>query len=79
MVDAARRVIVDDRGPGVPDEHKNRIFERFWRAERRQPGGMGIGLALVRRVALLHGGDVRVEDRPGGGARFVLTFAPSIP
>jgi signal transduction histidine kinase len=79
VVDAARRVIVDDRGPGVPDEHKNRIFERFWRAERRQPGGMGIGLALVRRVALLHGGDVRVEDRPGGGARFVLTFAPSIP
>ncbi len=37
----------------------------------------GIGLVLVRRIALLHGGDVRVEDRPGGGARFVVTLGPA--
>jgi signal transduction histidine kinase len=76
-VDPQRKVIVDDRGPGVPDQQKALIFDRLWRAERRQPGGLGIGLALVRRIALMHGGDVQVEDRPGGGARFVLTLAPA--
>lgn len=76
-VDPQRKVIVDDRGPGVADQHKTLIFDRLWRAERRQPGGLGIGLALVRRIALMHGGDIQVEDRPGGGARFILTLAPA--
>jgi signal transduction histidine kinase len=75
-VDKHPRIVVEDRGPGVPDAQKERIFERFWRADRRAGGGAGIGLALVRRIAQLHAGDVHVEDRPGGGARFVLTLAP---
>ncbi len=73
-VDAGRKIVVEDRGPGVPDGHKQLIFERFWRADGRRAPGNGIGLALVRRIAFLHGGDVRVEDRPGGGARFVMTL-----
>ena len=68
-------VCIDDQGPGVPDAQKDRIFERFWRASALGTGA-GIGLALVRRVARLHGGDARVEDVPSGGARFILTFAP---
>ena len=76
-VDAERNVIVDDLGPGGPEPQKNLIFERVWRADRRRGEGMGLGLALVRRVALLHGGDVHVEDRPGGGARFVLALGPA--
>jgi len=74
-VGAAGEVAIDDRGPGVPDQHKELIFDRFWRADRSRAGA-GIGLALVRRVARLHGGDARVEDRPGGGARFILSFVP---
>lgn len=66
------QVQVDDTGSGVADADKDRIFDRFWRADRRGAGGAGIGLALVRRIAQLHDGDVRVLDRPGGGARFVL-------
>src|SRR5208283_4512391 len=66
-------VAVEDRGPGIPDRHKEAIFTRFWRADPRR-GGVGIGLALVRRIVELHGGDVRVEGRAGGGARFVLAF-----
>jgi len=58
----------------VSDEHKELVFNRFWRADRRRLEGAGIGLALVRRIAELHGAAVRVEDRPGGGARFVLQF-----
>jgi signal transduction histidine kinase len=61
----------------VPDAQKELIFERFWRADGRRAPGNGIGLALVRRIAFLHGGDVRVEDRPGGGARFVVTLGPA--
>lgn len=78
-VDAAAQVIVADRGPGIRDEHKELVFNRFWRANRRQADGAGIGLALVRRVAELHGGGVRIEDRRGGGTRFILRFAPAAP
>jgi len=71
------RVLVEDRGPGIPDAQKEKVFDRFWRADRNRPGSTGIGLALVRRIAQLHGGRAHVEDRPGGGARFVLTLEPS--
>jgi signal transduction histidine kinase len=60
----------------VPEAHRERIFEPFFRlpghAERE--GGVGLGLALVRQIAQRHGGDVRCEPRPGGGSRFVLTL-----
>jgi signal transduction histidine kinase len=69
-------VTIDDCGPGVPDKQKELIFQRFWRAGS-QPTGSGIGLALVKRIVGLHGGDAWVEDRPGyRGARFILQFAP---
>ncbi|MBS0518179.1 MAG: HAMP domain-containing histidine kinase [Proteobacteria bacterium] len=76
-VDAEHRIIIEDRGVGVPDAEKELIFQRFWRADNWPRPGNGIGLALVRRIALLHGGDVHVEDRPGGGARFVLAISPA--
>ena len=72
-------IVVEDRGPGVPDHQKKLIFDRFWHASSHEGGGTGIGLALVRRIALLHGGDVQVRDRPGGGACFVLTLKPPRP
>ncbi|NCT99422.1 MAG: HAMP domain-containing protein [Comamonadaceae bacterium] len=67
---------VDDHGPGVPPELRERIFEPFYRlpgASERE-GGVGLGLALVRTIVERHGGAVRCEDRPGGGARFVVTL-----
>jgi signal transduction histidine kinase len=68
--------VVDDEGPGVLPAERERIFERFARgsgARRRgSGGGSGLGLALVREHVEVHGGVVRVEDRPGGGARFVV-------
>ncbi len=71
-VEPAGRIIVADEGPGVPDAQKAAVFQRLWRGDRKRRDGAGIGLALVRRFAQLHGGDVWVEDRPGGGARFVV-------
>jgi two-component system, OmpR family, sensor histidine kinase MtrB len=78
------RVLVDDAGPGVPEEDRTRIFERFTRgssvAGSRGAGvGSGLGLALVREHVRLHGGRVFVTDAPSGGARFVveIPIAPS--
>ncbi len=64
-------VVVEDEGPGVPDEIKATIFEPFQQGENAR-GGVGIGLSLVGRFAELHGGSAHVEDRDGGGARFVV-------
>jgi len=72
-------VVVEDRGPGIPEKHREAIFTRFWCVDPRRGGGVGIGLALVKRIVELHGGSVRVEDRPGGGARFILAFGSAHP
>ena len=65
-------LIVEDEGPGVPDELKDVLFEPFRQGESATGGGIGIGLSLVRRFAQLHGGSAVIEDREGGGARFVV-------
>lgn len=64
---------VDDRGPGVPEHERERIFEPFRRLPGTREGaggGVGLGLALVARIAVLHGGQARCLARPGGGSRF---------
>ncbi|GAY12727.1 sensor histidine kinase [Pseudonocardia sp. N23] len=70
------RVEVEDAGPGVPLLQRERIFERFTRGDmagrRDEESGTGLGLALVAQHVELHHGRVWVEDRPGGGARFVV-------
>ncbi|WP_447003015.1 ATP-binding protein [Saccharothrix isguenensis] len=74
--DGQARIEVDDAGPGVPPELRDRIFDRFDRGARAgsrgADTGSGLGLALVAQHVQRHGGTVRVEDRPGGGARFVI-------
>ncbi|MDZ4398401.1 ATP-binding protein [Hydrogenophaga sp.] len=67
-------VRVNDRGPGVPAALRDRIFEPFYRlpGASERNGGVGLGLALVKSIAERHGGSVRCEDRPGGGASFVI-------
>jgi signal transduction histidine kinase len=70
----AAEIRVSDRGPGVPAELRARIFEPFYRlpGASERNGGVGLGLALVKSIAERHGGGVRCEDRPGGGASFVI-------
>ena len=68
-------VEVEDDGPGIPAERREKIFERFYRGPdvgRRGIGGAGLGLAIVRRIAELHGGTVAVDSNYEAGARFVL-------
>jgi two-component system OmpR family sensor kinase len=67
---------VNDRGPGVPAALRERIFEPFYRlpGASERNGGVGLGLALVKSITERHGGSVRCEDRPGGGASFVIAL-----
>ena len=68
-------IVVEDRGPGIADDEKESVFEPFVRgAEGAGRSGSGIGLSVVESFARLHGGAVHVEDRRGGGARFVLSL-----
>jgi two-component system, OmpR family, phosphate regulon sensor histidine kinase PhoR len=71
------RLIVEDTGPGIPKEHHQRLFERFYRvddARSRDAGGTGLGLAIVKHLALANGGDVSVESEMGKGSRFIVAL-----
>lgn len=63
---------IEDNGPGFPSDLRNRAFERF--VKGKYSTGHGLGLAFVDAVAHAHGGEVKIEDRPGGGARIAVTL-----
>jgi signal transduction histidine kinase len=69
-------VRVLDEGPGIKDEERELIFQRFWRRDRRRTEGAGLGLSIVQRIADAHAAVISVENRPTGGAKFSLRFAP---
>ena len=74
--DGAAILRVRDHGPGIADSERHRVFEPFYRPSGRSEaaGGWGLGLALVRQIAERHGGAVRYEAPPDGGACFVVTL-----
>ncbi len=74
--DGQAQLRVCDRGPGVPEAARERIFEPFYRlpGHAEQAGGVGLGLSLVKQIAERHGGSVRCEAREGGGSCFVLSL-----
>lgn len=80
-VDPQGSVSVSDHGPGVPPEHREKVFERFWRSrERRSAGtGAGLGLSIVAEIARVHAGRVAVTDASGGGACFILSLPVASP
>jgi PAS domain S-box-containing protein len=81
-LDGGVEVVVEDAGPGVPDEERDRVFQAFRRGDGvpAHSPGTGIGLSLVARFAELHGGRVWVAARPGGGASFrVFLPGPATP
>ena len=80
-------IAIADQGSGIPAEHRERIFDRFFRvddARSRDRGGVGLGLAIAKWAVEMHGGQIGVEPRPGGGSEFrivlplVATFASSV-
>lgn len=81
------RIVVSDSGPGVPEEARAQIFERFYRADTSRArlaerpdsrgAGAGLGLAIARWIGAAHGGDVALADSGPGGSRFVITLPAS--
>jgi len=76
--DGAAVLQVDDSGPGIPEEHREKVFERFHRVNgEHNPEGCGLGLSIVREIAKQHGADVWLDEAPVlGGARLEVSFPP---
>jgi signal transduction histidine kinase len=71
-------IVVDDRGPGIPEKDRDAVFELFSRVENgSHVPGTGIGLSLVAQFTALHGGRAWVVDNPGGGASFRVLLPTS--
>jgi two-component system phosphate regulon sensor histidine kinase PhoR len=73
-------VVVEDTGEGIPAQHLERLFERFYRVDRarsRDFGGIGLGLAIVKHLARAHGGEVTVTSELGKGSAFTIELPPS--
>lgn len=82
--DGIVEIAVTDQGVGIPEDERDRVFERFFRvdpARSRHTGGSGLGLSIVKHVAQNHGGDVRVWSQPGNGSTFTIRLpeAPRSP
>ena len=67
---------VEDNGPGIPADQRERVFERFYRLHDDGPGGSGLGLPIVREIAAASRADVKLSDRPSGNGLIVsVTFS----
>lgn len=76
------RFDIRDSGPGIPEAEHERLFDRWTRGDRARRGqiqGMGLGLSIVKRLVVAHGGGVGVSSRPGEGATFWVTFPVEVP
>ncbi len=72
--DGSAVLAVHDSGPGIDAAHRARIFDRYYRAERREPGGLGLGLFIARGIVEAHGGRIWVESDPDSGSHFFFTL-----
>lgn len=78
---AEARILIDDDGPGLPAGDLERVFEPFVRGETsrsRETGGIGLGLAIARTIVRSHGGDIRLENRDGGGLRVLISLPSGV-
>ena len=76
------RVLVSDRGPGIPEEFRSKVFDKFSQADAsdsRQKSGTGLGLSIVKAIMEKHGGEIGFETEVGAGTTFYVTFpAPEV-
>lgn len=74
IADGTSQLEVEDDGPGIPESERSKVFERFYQAPGAAHGGSGLGLAVVREVALRHNATVTLTDKASGGLRVIVSF-----
>jgi len=77
QVEKTISIVVADQGPGISKDHLERIFERFYSVDKarcRELGGSGLGLSIVKNIALVHEGSVNAESVEGEGSKFTITL-----
>ncbi|MDO6431035.1 ATP-binding protein [Flavitalea sp. BT771] len=72
-------IIVEDDGPGFPEEEIDRVFEKFYRLKDSRIGGSGLGLSIVKGFVEAHNGTIALTNRPSGGARFLISLPACLP
>jgi two-component system phosphate regulon sensor histidine kinase PhoR len=75
------RFEIRDTGIGIPKEHLERIFERFYTVDKsrsRKLGGTGLGLSIVKHIVLLHKGSIKIESQPGKGTKFIISIPANV-
>lgn len=77
--DTSVRLIVQDNGPGIPLDERERVFDRFYRGRDATAGGSGLGLSIVRQIADMHGGSVTLSDGNAAGLRAIANFPAAPP
>ncbi len=73
----ANKIIIEDTGIGIDEQHQERIFERFYRVDKSHNSkisGSGLGLSIVKYSAMLHDIQIKLESEPGKGTKFILEF-----
>jgi two-component system, OmpR family, sensor histidine kinase KdpD len=70
---------VSDKGPGFPPAELEHVFNKFFRANERRTGGLGLGLSIVKGFAEAHKGSVLAANRPGGGSEVTVTIPSDLP
>jgi signal transduction histidine kinase len=76
-VTSPAQITIEDDGPGIPENEREKVFERFHRVPGSPGGGAGLGLAIVREIALAHGAQVQLDSPvAGSGTRIRITFPP---
>ena len=68
---------VEDNGIGIPDKHKDRVFERFYRVDKsrsKATGGTGLGLAIVKHIIAIHSAEIRLDSEEGQGTKIQIKF-----
>src|ERR1019366_4804479 len=76
VVEKDGTVSILDQGPGIAEDERKLIFQRFWRRDRNKAGSTGLGLSIVQRIAELHSATINVQNRQPTGALFSLVFVP---
>ena len=77
MIQDKPTLVVEDNGIGIPKEHQERVFERFYRVDKsrsRETGGTGLGLAIVKHIVAIHDASIRLESEEGKGTKITVEF-----